>query len=278
MNIPAPFTVTFERIDAKRAAELLSTNTPHNRNVSNAQVLRYARDMANHAWPTTHQGIAVGTDGHVYDGQHRLLAVIAADKQRPGTAISAMVCYGINPDTFKFIDAGRARNVSSFLEGPYKTARAAMARTVMSIDRAGGRYTPTLGRFKAAYNTHEVLDFLSCNPDLARYGDEYAKDATRLAAAFKGTQTGALLTGGYYAGMLDNNKWDSWWRDATAVANGDGLPTGNPVKALYRCPVLTGTSTSATAYARAIYAGSKVLKGESLRLIRSDAIRGFQVW
>lgn len=47
-----------------------------NRTVSSSSVTKYAKDMASGNWRFTHQGILLGKDGVVIDGQHRMLAVI----------------------------------------------------------------------------------------------------------------------------------------------------------------------------------------------------------
>jgi hypothetical protein len=47
-----------------------------NRRIRKAKVARYARDMTDGHWMTTHQGIAFDKHGKLIDGQHRLMAVV----------------------------------------------------------------------------------------------------------------------------------------------------------------------------------------------------------
>lgn len=54
---------------------------------------KYAADMKKGNWKTTHQGIAIDTEGNVIDGQHRLLAIIKAN-----LAVSFMVTYGVEKE------------------------------------------------------------------------------------------------------------------------------------------------------------------------------------
>lgn len=57
------------------AKQWLEKNT-NNRNVNFAKVKKMAKDMREGHWDTTHQGIAIATDGTLVDGRHRLMAVV----------------------------------------------------------------------------------------------------------------------------------------------------------------------------------------------------------
>lgn len=47
-----------------------------NRSVNKAKVKQMARDIKEGHWDSTHQGIAIASDGTLIDGQHRLLAIV----------------------------------------------------------------------------------------------------------------------------------------------------------------------------------------------------------
>ena len=64
-------------ISPEQAAKWLERND-NNRNVNVAKVKKMAKDMREGHWDTTHQGIAIASDGTLVDGQHRLLALAAA--------------------------------------------------------------------------------------------------------------------------------------------------------------------------------------------------------
>lgn len=59
-------------ISPEQAAKWLERND-NNRNVNVAKVKKMAKDMREGHWDTTHQGIAIASDGTLVDGQHRLL-------------------------------------------------------------------------------------------------------------------------------------------------------------------------------------------------------------
>ena len=67
-----------KNITPSLAKSLLKGNTS-NRAINMRTVACYARDMKNGDWKETHQGICLGNGGVLIDGQHRLLAIIAAD-------------------------------------------------------------------------------------------------------------------------------------------------------------------------------------------------------
>jgi hypothetical protein len=90
-------------ITPKMAKEFLAKNTS-NRNKSADLVRRYALDMKNGKWSTTHQGIGVFKDGVLADGQHRLEAIIFS-----GCTVPMMVTFDIERECGTDIDQHRQR-------------------------------------------------------------------------------------------------------------------------------------------------------------------------
>ena len=70
-------TFTLTEITPATAAIMLGKNID-NRKLSPATVRVYAADMKTRKWRVTHQAIAVGEDGKIIDGQHRLHAIISS--------------------------------------------------------------------------------------------------------------------------------------------------------------------------------------------------------
>ncbi len=98
-------TVRYEFITPAFAAEMLAHNT-NNRRVRRARVLAYASQMKSGAWHLTHQGVAIGHDGLLYDGQHRLMAVVES-----GASVWMLVVRGLAPSARAEIDTGDKRVV-----------------------------------------------------------------------------------------------------------------------------------------------------------------------
>jgi len=271
-----PFEVRFETIDPDRAAELLATNPdkaklPKQRSISLTRVDRYLDDIANGWWAVTHQGIAIDEQGILMDGQHRLKAIIEADKP-----IISMVCIGVPRDTFTLMDGGFTRAAHSFLEGPYRTQRAALARTWLQLqENKGTAYMSNIGNGK--FPSHRILRLIDEREDLREYGEAFSGAAVQATGKgkFKGTSTAGLLIGGF---IVDPEHRLDWWDDIHAMANGDGLPDGNPIKALYKTGEVGGNMTNVN-YMRAIYAAVKYRDGVDSTMIRAGrTLNIIRVW
>lgn len=94
---------TVELITPQMAEKYLSMNLI-NRPIKNSVVKRYAQDMREGRWSSTHQGIAFTEEGNLCDGQHRLMAVIMAQ-----TPISFSVTRGVPSDALPNLDIGVKR-------------------------------------------------------------------------------------------------------------------------------------------------------------------------
>jgi hypothetical protein len=108
-----------QKISPEKAIELLAANTA-NRPFSRSTVQAFAEAMRRGDWLVTHQAIAVGSNGVLVDGQHRLAAVIEAD-----LPVEMTVFTEVEPDTFDVLDTGRRRNAADVLaiEGEKSTRR-----------------------------------------------------------------------------------------------------------------------------------------------------------
>lgn len=65
-----------------------------------------AKDMREGHWDTTHQGIAIATDGTLVDGQHRLMAVVES-----GVTVRMNVTF--NAPKSQHIDSGNCRSMAN---------------------------------------------------------------------------------------------------------------------------------------------------------------------
>lgn len=93
-------------ITPEKASHWLKNNNPNNRNLNEATVTLYARDILEGRWTLNHQGIAFYTNGLLADGQHRLAAVVRANKP-----VQMMVTSGINTENYGGIDRNRVRTL-----------------------------------------------------------------------------------------------------------------------------------------------------------------------
>ncbi len=111
-------------INLTKAREYLAANLPFergadgtNRPISLKTVNNYALTMLKGNWRHTHQGIAFNLDGHLSDGQHRLLALVQAAEEgategetvhppNPKIKIKFQVTWGLDNDIFKYLMLG----------------------------------------------------------------------------------------------------------------------------------------------------------------------------
>lgn len=88
----------------------LDNNNTRNRKAVQRVVKTYADDMINGRWEMTGQGVSFYENGVLADGQHRLLAVVMADKP-----IDMVVTYGLPLSAINGIDQHKIRSVHDVL-------------------------------------------------------------------------------------------------------------------------------------------------------------------
>lgn len=99
------FEVCVETITPELATQYLTKNV-RNRSIRKQEVDAYAREIKRGAFALTHQGIAFDDNGHLIDGQHRLMAIAAA-----GIPVKMVVSRGVAPSALTAIDRGASRTM-----------------------------------------------------------------------------------------------------------------------------------------------------------------------
>ncbi len=151
-------TVSQETIDPKTAATILAAND-HNRGMREGLVLSISRDIAEGRWFLNGESIKLTADGKLIDGQHRLAAVVMADKP-----ITTVVVRGLEMSVQDTIDTGAKRTFSDILAlrgQHYYTQLASMVRFAWLMDITGH---PNSGRIQPT--TTELEGYLAANPTI----------------------------------------------------------------------------------------------------------------
>lgn len=91
------------------AKEWLDRNV-HNRPIRKNKVVNYARDMQANNWALNGEAIKFAVDGVLLDGQHRLLAIVAAN-----VPVQMLVVTGLANDTQTTMDSGVKRTTGDAL-------------------------------------------------------------------------------------------------------------------------------------------------------------------
>jgi hypothetical protein len=129
------------------AAKLLVNNT-NNRNLSSGRVSRYANDIINNRWvEDTGELIKIDTDGCVVDGQHRLSAIVKANK-----GIYIHIATNVNKNVFDVIDSGKSRTSSDVLQ----IAGVSNATKIASFIQSYNQFMSTKYRYEHANIEHSM--------------------------------------------------------------------------------------------------------------------------
>ena len=98
-------------ITPEMAKKLLEMNT-NNRNVNESYVYKYAREISNGTWKeNTGELIKISKNNIILDGQHRLLAIVKANK-----SVYFHLATGMDYDNFKVLDTGKTRNAGDIFK------------------------------------------------------------------------------------------------------------------------------------------------------------------
>jgi len=118
-----------------------------NREVNDAVVALYVRQIKEGLWQRTHQGVALTKAGVLIDGQHRLLAVIRANQTVP------MIVFVDEPEAnFEFIDCGRNRSNLDMMRLSQRNNALTSLHSLTLKSFLGGRFCNTTGWSSAELN------------------------------------------------------------------------------------------------------------------------------
>ncbi len=104
------FRVDVLEITPQIAASILANKNMNNRRISKTYVDSYAQDILNDRWELTNQGIGFYKDGNLADGQHRLAAVVKANKP-----INITVTTGMERDAINGVDQHKKKSANDIL-------------------------------------------------------------------------------------------------------------------------------------------------------------------
>lgn len=130
-------------------------NNINNRNISKRRVATYVQQILSDDWQLNGETIKLTEKGVLLDGQHRLQAVIQANK-----SIQSYVLTGVKSDVFKTIDTGKGRGASDILSiaGFENTVTMAAAIRSYYTIQGGTKQIEGSGRPKGLTNL-DILKF-----------------------------------------------------------------------------------------------------------------------
>jgi hypothetical protein len=103
-----------EEVDAERAKALLekAKGKVRNRRLSDTYISRYKEMILENQWYMNGETISLDKEGYLINGQHRLTAIIEANKVKPGTKVKIMMVSGVEREAISTIDSGNGRSVA----------------------------------------------------------------------------------------------------------------------------------------------------------------------
>jgi hypothetical protein len=151
-------TMAIETITPEIAQQILDANT-HNRLIKPNNMKKIIADLEAGRWHLNGEAIKIAKDNTLLDGQHRLLAVIATNKN-----ITTCVVRGLNLEDQDTMDTGSPRTVRDALsidKMPNSSNVATIANNLVRL-----RYTHKLSEFRfMSVSNIEVREFISDHYD-----------------------------------------------------------------------------------------------------------------
>jgi hypothetical protein len=174
-------TAIFEMITPEQALDWLTAETNcNNRKLKPAIVRKYARDMQANNWMFNGDTIKFDWNGKLFDGQHRLNAVIELNHP-----VQFLVVRNLNPEAYTAIDTGARRTHGDMMQhagSKHASSVAAAAKVVYWYEngRKDFNVAQSVAELVAIYRQHPGLE-----EHVARYDNTPAlRKKLRIGAAW----------------------------------------------------------------------------------------------
>ena len=214
----------------------LDTKNAHNRPISQSTVERYTQEIRANRWKANGQSICFGRSGNLLNGQHRLKAIVAANK-----SIECLVVWGVEDSAFDTIDDGNKRSLADVFAVSKELHPKLLSAGVrfLWVYATGQIATRDLRRGTIA--TKPILeDTLKKHPGM--------RQSTKFYSLIKARPGGLLVPAGmaiglhYLFSLVDEKKADEFFN---VLQSGIGLSEGHPILML-RARLITGKKESST--------------------------------
>lgn len=121
---------SFADITPKRATEILATNHINNRSLSQSTINKYADMMQKGMWHVAGcEAIKLSSDGVLVDGQHRLTAIVQANR-----TITMLLITGVPKKVFSTLDTGKTRSLNDAMKISGITVKGGVQRASSSLN------------------------------------------------------------------------------------------------------------------------------------------------
>lgn len=236
------------------ANQMLDTNK-RNRPLSIFTVERYAADMSAGRWKPNGQTIIIDTNGDLLDGQHRLRAIVKANKPQ-----GMLVARNVAADSFDTIDNGKPRSLADVLgmQGyAYMHVTAGAAR-ISYLYISGQSMSATPSRVA-------LTDFVEGHP--------YLQEAGKIVRMHKMRFPNAPLAAALFLGNENRNLDDEVDAFIEGTRSGADLSRGDPRLALREWEInermrSRGMISTLAAFGASVRAWNAYASGKTLTIIK----------
>lgn len=202
-----------------------NTEKTLNRPIDTGLVTNYRNAMLRGEWTQSHQGLAFDKDMNLIDGQHRLLAVIEADKIKSGIFFTTEITYNLDPAVFAVVDSGKKRTTSDVLalhNIPNRLVSAAATRLIHLY------YTVPYSQWvKYRMTNSQTLSLYPYYDNLDGTPGQMAEAVRVSSRLIKTITTGSASAAGYYITKRAYPAEDHQ-EFVRGLATGEDLPSGDP--------------------------------------------------
>lgn len=225
-----------QSISPKDAVLWLDTKNGHNRPISQTTVERYTQEIKAGRWKVNGQPIIFGKSGQLLNGQHRLKAVVAANK-----AIETLIVWGVEDNTFDTIDDGNKRSLGDVFAVSGEVHPNLLSAGVRFLWVYATGQVATRDLRKGTIATKPILEeTLKKHPGM--------RQSTKFYSLIKSRPGGLLISAGMAIGLhylfclVDESKADEFF---STLQSGIGLQEGHPILAL-RARLIAGKKESSS--------------------------------
>jgi len=139
-------------VSPELAKEWLKDANNFNRQIKQEVIDLYVHQIKSGLWRRTHQGVAFTEDKNLLDGQHRLMAIVAAN-----VTVPMLIFMDEAKENYEYIDCGRNRSNLDTMRMSERNNRLKLAHIHTLKAMLAGRYCKARGK----YSNAELNDLFS---------------------------------------------------------------------------------------------------------------------
>lgn len=249
--------VATEIITPNIATEMLRHNKS-NRTISRAVAERYAKDILNGKWKLNGESIKIAKDGTLVDGQHRLTAIVMADKK-----VSMLVVRDVEPAAIRTVDTGKSRSAADHLKIHGMTGNLTVISAAVRLIK--GIEAGTLRR-NLSLTSSDAIEFCEAHPAIFHSYDRVASSAAKIIPA-------SVATALHY--LFSRTRPVQAETFFSQLTTGTNLAEGSPVLALRNRVLVTTANKRGNRTPEYVYCVIRAFEafcdGESLSRIHYSA-------